>query len=164
MSRFVGDKSRDNTQGVFPPCPSPKRVASATRLSYSSSRHINTSTMYRPCVVVLAVALVLSPVNAFVGVNLAGQAVRKPLVLNQNAAARPHKMALRSLKMQEQQNEDGQAPVPPPPPPSATNQQVDVGGAVPWFERTTTLDRSLRVGGDPLAPKKNPVMRDMSSE
>ncbi len=24
----------------------------------------------------------------------------------------------------------------------------------PWFERTTTLDREQRAGGDPLAPKK----------
>eukprot|EP00284_Hemiselmis_tepida_P009091 CAMPEP_0174928986 /NCGR_PEP_ID=MMETSP1355-20121228/26967_1 /TAXON_ID=464990 /ORGANISM="Hemiselmis tepida, Strain CCMP443" /LENGTH=197 /DNA_ID=CAMNT_0016175169 /DNA_START=37 /DNA_END=630 /DNA_ORIENTATION=+ len=44
--------------------------------------------------------------------------------------------------------------VAPPPPPPASTQNPLTRTDVPWTERTTTLDRQQRVGGDPLAPKR----------
>ncbi len=105
--------------------------------------------------VLLVAVAVLSPVHAFVGVQVPGLANRmQPFAIR---PAHGRALALRSLKMQEQQTEEQvqqyEQPAIPPPPRSDGRVRRVAPKPSGWFERTTVQDRAQRVGGDPLAPK-----------
>jgi hypothetical protein len=88
-------------------------------------------------VAILLVGLHCTSAFTLVSNNLVSQA----LLLNKQIH-RP----VSALRMCEAPNND----------PSTLQQNPLLRTDSPWSERTTTLDREQRVGGDPLAPKKRP--------